>query len=78
MIILEEVEVGLDKDSIWVPLEEMIEAAVDQDQIQEQVLIEIESDALSVGNIITLQRLSRYIRYRKRAVIADAANAYCR
>ena len=32
--IMEEVEVGLEKDSIWVTLGEMIEAAVDQDQVQ--------------------------------------------
>ena len=45
MIILEEVEVGLEKDGIQVSLGEMIETAVDQDQVQEQVLIEIDSDA---------------------------------
>ena len=39
MITLEEVEVGLEKDSIQVTLEEMREAVVDQDQVQEQVLI---------------------------------------
>ena len=32
----------------------MIEAAVDQDQVQEQVPIEIESDALSIGSMIIL------------------------
>ena len=52
MIVLEEVEEGLEKDSIHVTLGEMIEAAVDQDQVQEQVPIEIESDALSVGSMI--------------------------
>ena len=35
MIILEEVEVGLEKDSIQVPLGGMIEAAVNQDLVQE-------------------------------------------
>ena len=35
MIILEEVEIGLGKDSIQVTLREMIEAAADQDQAQE-------------------------------------------
>ena len=36
---LEEVEVGLEKDSIQVILEEMIKAVVDQDQVPEQVLM---------------------------------------
>ena len=49
MTILEEVELGLGKDSIQVTLEWMIKAVVDQDQIQEPVLIEIESDGLTVG-----------------------------
>ena len=35
MTILEQVEVGLEKESIQVILGEMIEAAVDQDQVQE-------------------------------------------
>ena len=35
-IILEEVEMGLGKDSIQVTLGEMIEADVDQDEVQEQ------------------------------------------
>ena len=35
MIVLEEVEVGLGKGSMQVILEEMIEAAVDLDQVQE-------------------------------------------
>ena len=34
MIILEEVEVGLETDYIQVTLGEMIEAAVDQDHVQ--------------------------------------------
>ena len=49
MIILEEIEVGLEKDSFQVTLGEMIEAVVNQDQ--EQVPIKIELDALSVGGI---------------------------
>ena len=74
MIILEEVEVGLEKDSIQVTLEEMIKASVDWDQVQEQVLIEIESDALSIGSMIILpktvwiyqiQKRNSKIRYRK-------------
>ena len=54
IIILEEIEVGLEKDSIQVALGEMIEVTVDQDQIQEQVPIEIELDPSSVGSMITL------------------------
>ena len=45
MTALEEVEVGLGKDSIQVTLEGMMEAAiVDHDQVQEPVLIEIDLD----------------------------------
>ena len=54
MIILEEVEVGLEKDSILVTLGGMIEAVVDQDQVVEQVPIEIELDASNVGSMIIL------------------------
>ena len=43
---LVEVEVDLEENSNHVTLEEMREAVVDQDQVQEQVLIEIESDVL--------------------------------
>ena len=45
MITLEEVEVGLEKESSQVTLGEMREAVVDLDQVQTWVLIEIESDA---------------------------------
>ena len=55
MTTLEEVEVGLGKDNIQVILEEMTEVVVGGDQVQELVLIETESDALSVGNIISLK-----------------------
>ena len=55
MTALEEVEVGLGKNSIHVILEGMIVAVVaEQDQVQEPVLIEIEIGALNVGNLITL------------------------
>ena len=74
MIILEEVEVGIERDVIQVILGEMIEAAEDWDQDQEQVPIEIESVALSVGGWSVYQRLSKYIRYRKRAVRPDTAD----
>ena len=56
MIILEEVGVGLGKDSILVALREMIEVAVDQDQVQEQVPIEKGLNALSEGSKITLPK----------------------
>ena len=52
MIILEEVGVGLETDNIQIISEGMIEAVVGIDQIQELVLIEIELDALNVGNMI--------------------------
>ena len=45
---LEELEVCLEIESIQVILEEMIRSVVDLDQIQEQVLIEIGLDVLSV------------------------------
>ena len=44
------------KDSIQVILGEMIEAEVGQDQDQEQVLIEIESDVLSIRSMIILSK----------------------
>ena len=46
MITLDEVEVGLEKDSTQVTSDEMREAVVDLDQVQEQVLIETGLDAL--------------------------------
>ena len=52
---LEEVEVGLEKDSIPVILEEMskvVAVVVGPDQVQEQVLIEIGFDILNVGSVI--------------------------
>ena len=52
MTFLEEVEVGLGKDSILVTLEGLIKAAVDQDQVQQPVLTEIGLDVLNVGNMI--------------------------
>ena len=53
MTILEEVEVGLVKDSIQIILEGIIKAVVvDQDQVQDPVLIKIELDVSNVGNMI--------------------------
>ena len=52
MTTLEEVEVGLDEGKIQVILAEMMEIVVGQNQVQELVLMEIELDALGVGNII--------------------------
>ena len=75
VIILQEVEVGLEKDSIQVTLGEMIEAAIDQDLVQDQVSVELESDALSVRSMDICQRLSKYLRYRTRTVRVDTANA---
>ena len=55
MIIMKEVEVGLEKDSFQIISEGMTEAvAVDLDEIQELVLIEIGLDVISVGNMIIL------------------------
>ena len=53
MTLLEEVEVGLMKNSIQGILEGMIKAVtVDQDQVRKPVLIEIELYVLNVGNMI--------------------------
>ena len=51
MTTLEEVEAGLEKDSIQVVLEEMSKVVVGPDQVQEWVLIEIEFDVLNVGSM---------------------------
>ena len=51
-IILEEVGVGLETDNIQIISEGMIEVVVGLEQVQEPVLIEIELDAISVGNMI--------------------------
>ena len=62
MIILEEVGVGLETDNIQVILKGMIEVVVGLDQDQELTLIEIELDAISVGNMIILLRTVHYLR----------------
>ena len=51
---LEEVDVGIEKDSIQVILEVMIKAVVDQDQVQDQVLIQLGFNVLSVGSMLIL------------------------
>ena len=56
MIILEEVGVGLGTDNIQMISVGMIEVVVDLDQVQELVLIEIELDAINVGNMIIILR----------------------
>ena len=56
MTTLEEVELGLEKDSTWVTLDEMREAVVGLDQVQELLPIEIESDVLRVGSTIILPK----------------------
>ena len=54
MRITKEVGVGLEKDNTETIIEGMTEVAVvDLDQVQEQVPIEIESDAISVESMIT-------------------------
>ena len=52
-----EVVAGPENDIIQVTLAGMIEVAVGQDQVLEQVPIEIELDASSVGNMITLPKI---------------------
>ena len=50
--IMKEVGVGLEKDNTKTIIEGMTEVlVVDLDQVQEQVLIEIESDAISVESM---------------------------
>ena len=63
MIILEEVGVDLGADNIQIISEGMIKVVVvGLDQVLEPVLIEIELDAISVGNTIILQRTVQLCR----------------
>ena len=57
MIILEEIEVGLEKDSLPITLGGMIEAVVGQDHILEQIPIGIELDVSSIGSMIILLKI---------------------
>ena len=54
MTIMEEVEVGLEKDSTHVILEGMIEAVADLDQVQEPVQVKTELDVLNVEDMTIL------------------------
>ena len=55
MIIMKEVEVGLEKDSFQIMPEGMAEVvAINLDQVQELVLIEIGLDVRRVGNTIVM------------------------
>ena len=66
MTTLEEVEVGLGKDYIQVILEGMTEiVVVGQGQDQEPVLIEIELDALCVGNMIILLKTVQICKQKR-------------
>ena len=56
MIIMREVEVGLGIDNIQIIPEGMIETVVGLDQVKELAPIEIELDALNLGNMIILLR----------------------
>ena len=57
MTVLQEVEVGLKIDSIQVTVGGMVEAAVDQDQVQEQIPIEIELDSFNVGSMLIFLKI---------------------
>ena len=63
--IIKEVEVGLGIDSIPIILEGMIEVMVGLDQVQELVPIEIELDAINVGNIIILLRTVQLLKQKR-------------
>ena len=63
MTIFEEVGVCLGTDNIQIISEEMTEVVlVGQDHVQEPVIIEIELDAISVGNMIILLRTVQLCR----------------
>ena len=63
---LEKVEVGLEKDSTQVTIGEIIEVVEDQNQVQEQVPIEIELDALSVGSMMILPKTIQIYQIQKK------------
>ena len=72
MIILEEVGIGLGTDNIQIISEGMTEAVVGLDQVKLLVLIDIELDALNVGNMIILLRTVNFAgRKRSRANTTD-------
>ena len=63
MIPLEEVGVGLEIGNIQIILEGMKKAVAGLDQIQDQAPIEIELDAINVGNMIILLRNVQLYKY---------------
>ena len=66
MTTFEEVEVGLGTDNIQVILTEIIRGIViDLDQVPELLLMEIELDALSVGNMIILLKTVQILKQKK-------------
>ena len=73
-VILREVKVGQVKDDFQVTLEEMIEVAVDQDQVLEQVPIEIELDASIVENMTTLPKIVQTCQRQKWSDRSDQTN----
>ena len=79
MIILEEVELGLERNIFQLTLEGMIEAAVDQDQVQEQVPIR---DSFRCFKCREYDQFAKdcltYIRNRKRAVRVETAGTSLR
>ena len=60
-----EVEVGQGKDNFQVTSGEVIEVAVDQDQVLQQVPIEKELDVSSVGNTTTLPKIVKTCQTEK-------------
>ena len=72
MIILEGVGVALGTNNIKIISEGIIEVVVGLDQVQELVLIEIELDAINIGNMIFCWLLSNFTG-RKRG-IANTTN----
>ena len=66
MKIMKEIEVGLKIDDIQIIPEGMIEVVVGEDQVQEPVPIEIELDAINVGNMIILLRTVQLLKQKKK------------
>ena len=66
MITMKEVRVGLEKDSFQIMLEEMTEVvAIDLDQVQELVLIEIGLDVISAKSMIILHKTAQLKKLEK-------------
>ena len=60
MIIMKKVEVGLGRDSIQIIPEGMTEVVVSL--VQKLAPIEIELDAINVGNMITVLRIVQHLK----------------